>query len=286
MTLEAREQTPDAETPGDDAPQGHKPQSLVLNFFGSAVMDRDLPPIPTTVFLQVLGSLGVTEAAARATLARMTKNQMLDRIQVGRAAHYRLSASAERLVRDASLRISSPHPFDHPDGHWTLLTYSMPESRRDLRHRVRATLTWAGFGGLRDGVWIAPGVVDVGKVLAAADLREVAELAAWFDASPLPGVQIEGLIRTAWSVDGIKRQHEAFIETWWSWSDEDPLAQVTLLSADWARLLRADPGLPARHLSSDWPAAQSAAVYRRCIASLQPSAHERLDIELGLKPRG
>jgi DNA-binding transcriptional regulator PaaX len=260
----------------------HRPQTLLFSFFGGVVRDRDLPAIPTAVFLRLLGGLGVAEAASRATLARMTRNGLLERTQVGRVASYRLAPEAESLIRKAAERVAATTPFDHPDGEWTLLSYSMPESRRDLRHRVRATLTWAGFGGLRDGLWIAPGVVDVAAVLADAGLDEVAQLAEWFAASPLPGVQVDAFIRRAWPVDQIRVRHESFIEAWWDGpTTDDPLGQITLLGADWLRVLRADPGLPARFLTSDWPAARSAAVYQQCYQRLLPAANRRLDLELG-----
>jgi phenylacetic acid degradation operon negative regulatory protein len=285
MSAEALEEFEEAG--GGDAaqaapPNAHRPQSLLFSFFGGVVRGRDRSPIPTSVFLRLLGELGVAEAAARATLARMTRKGLLERSQVGRTAHYRLTPETDALVRKAADRVTASAPFEHPDGQWTLLSYSVPESRRDLRHRVRATLTWAGFGGLRDGLWIAPGTVDVGAVLADAGLAEVAGLAEWFAASPSPGVRVDQLIRRAWPVDRIRESHERFIRTWWSEPPgQDPLAQVTLLGADWLRLLRSDPGLPARFLSPDWPAARSAAVYRRCYESLLPAAHRRLDLELG-----
>jgi phenylacetic acid degradation operon negative regulatory protein len=260
---------------------GRRPQALVFSFFGGVVSRRDLPPIPTAVFLRLFGELGVAPAAARATLTRMTRNGLLDRVPAGRTARYRLTPAAGTIVRKAAERVDSPAPFEHPDGEWTLLSYSLPETRRDLRHRLRATLTWAGFGGLRDGLWIAPGRVDVGAVFADAGLTEVAGLADWFAASPLPGVRAEDLIRRAWPVDLIRDEHERFIQRWWSWSDEqDPLAQITLLGADWLRVLRADPGLPARFLPRGWPAAQSASAYRRCYQALLPGADRQLDHEL------
>jgi DNA-binding transcriptional regulator PaaX len=262
-------------------PNGHRPQALLFSFFGGVVLDRDLPAIPSAVFLRLLSGMGVAEAAARATLARMTRRGLLDRTQAGRTAYYQLSPAAEDLVRKASLRVEAAAPFEHPDGEWTLLSYSMPESRRDLRHRVRATLTWAGFGGLRDGVWIAPGNVDVAAVLADAGLDEVAELADWFAASPMPTVRVEAFIRRAWPVEEIRDRHEEFIRTWWAGpAAGDPLGRITLLGADWLRVLRADPGLPAQHLCADWPAAQSAAVYRRCYTTLLPAAERALGLEL------
>lgn len=261
----------------------YRPQDMVFSFFGGVVRGRDLPPIPTAVFLRLFGGIGVAEAATRATLARMTRKGLLERIQVGRGAHYRITPMADAVIRQAAERITAPNPFEHPDGEWTLLSYSMPESRRDLRHRVRSALTWAGFGGLRDGLWVAPGIVDVAEIFAQAGLAEVAVLADWFSASPLPGVQVEAFIRRAWQVDRIRERHDSFIHAWWAGPDErDPLVQITLLGVDWLHVLRADPGLPARYLGADWPAATSAAVFHRCFATLLPAASQALEQHLAL----
>jgi phenylacetic acid degradation operon negative regulatory protein len=265
-----------------DSQVAHRPQALVFSFFGGVVLDHDRPPVPTPVFLKLLGGLGVAEAAARATLSRMTDRGLLGRDQVGRTARYRLAPAGEALIRAGRVRVSAEAPFEHADGQWTLLSYSMPESRRDLRHRVRATLTWAGFGPLRDGLWIAPGTVDVGAVLAEAGLAEVAELAEWFAASPLPGVRPEDFIRRAWPVAQIRESHQQFIAAWSSGPRaEDPLGEITLLGADWLELLRADPGLPARFLPDGWPASRSAALYRERYDALLPAAEQKLDQELG-----
>ena len=185
------------------------------------------------------------------------------------------------MLREANQRVTSPTPFEHPDGEWTLLSYSVPESRRDLRHRVRARLTWAGFGGLRDGLWIAPGTVDVATVLGRSDLAEVAGLADAFAARVLPGTDVDRLVRRAWDVPAVRETHACFIDTW----SRPPqvfgsLAQLTLLGADWLSLLRTDPGLPAAHLGTDWPAATSGAVYRRVFDGLEPAARAALERSL------
>jgi DNA-binding transcriptional regulator PaaX len=265
-----------------EARSKHRPQSLIFAFFGGVIFGTDVRLVPAAIFLRMLGGQGVAEAAARATLSRMVRKGLLERVQVGRAAHYGLTNRGDNVVRDASVRVLAPEPFQHPDGEWTLLSYSLPESRRDLRHQLRATLTWAGFGGLRDGLWIAPGRVDVAAVFAKSALAEVVDHAEWFAASPMPGVRVEALIQRAWSVDRIRAEHEAFIRTWWSGPHGgDPLSEITMLGADWLRVLRSDPGLPARHMSADWPATQSAAVFRRCYDDLLPAARRFLDSELG-----
>lgn len=263
----------------------HRPQTLLFSFFGGVILDSDLPPLPSMILLDLLGDLGVTEAAARATLKRMTQHGLLSRGQVGRSAEYSLTLLAEDVLREARERVVSPAPFEHADGDWTLLSYSVPESRRDLRHRVRARLTWAGFGGLRDGLWIAPGTVDVAAVLGRSDLVEAAGLADAFAARPLPGTDLDRLVHRAWDVPAIRRTHLAFIAAW----SRPPrvagsLAQLTLLGADWLSLLRTDPGLPATHLGPDWPAPTSTAIHQRVRAALEPAA--RAAVERSLRATG
>ncbi|MGH3262153.1 MAG: hypothetical protein ACRDNS_09180, partial [Trebonia sp.] len=110
----------DGSTPGDGY-VAHRPQALVFSFFGGVVRGRDLPPVPTPVFLKLLGGLGVAESAARATLSRMAERGQLERVQAGRVARYRLTPAGNALVRAASVRVSAQAPFEHANGQWTLL---------------------------------------------------------------------------------------------------------------------------------------------------------------------
>ncbi|NIJ11492.1 phenylacetic acid degradation operon negative regulatory protein [Saccharomonospora amisosensis] len=259
---------------GEGVRRNRRPQQLLLSFLGSLVLDSDCPPLSTRVFLHVLGDLGVAEAAARATLARMTRKGLLERTQEGRTARFDLTPAAERLLRQAKERVDSPRPFTHADGEWTLLSYSMPESRRDLRHQIRARLAWAGFGGLRDGLWIAPGRVDIAKVFAGEQFAEVTGVADAFLAAPMSGTDVGALLRKAWDIDMIRAEHESFIAAWkpdrgrkGRW-----IPRLTLLGADWLQLLRTDPGLPASHLPADWPAPDSAELYRERFDELEPHA--------------
>lgn len=257
----------------------HRPQELLLTFLGALVLDADLPPLPSSTLLELLADLGVGEAAGRATLQRMVQRDLLARGQVGRTAEYSLTPRIEAVLRRADVRVSAPDPFAHPAGEWTLLSYSVPESRRDLRHRVRSRLTWAGFGGVRDGLWLAPGTVDVTDVLGP--LADAAGIADAFSARPLPGTDVGALVHRAWDVPAVRAAHVWFGTTW----SRPPrvagsLAQLTLLGTDWLHLLQTDPGLPAEHLGPDWPASTSAAVHRRTFDALAPAARAALERSL------
>lgn len=261
----------------DPGPVAHRPQTLVFSVFGGVALADGRPPMPTKVFLRVLGELGVAEAAVRATLARMTKRGLLERIPHGRETHIDLTRRGRDIVLDARRRVSAAAPFREREGSWTMLTYSIPESQRALRHRLRVALAWAGFGGLSDGVWIAPGTVDVGAFLADDRLEDARDLAYWFSAQPMVGVDMRRVVGDVWRVEDIRAEHERFIARWSDAGLLGPLAAMTLMGADWVRLLRHDPGLPADLLGEGWPADESVRLFRETYDMLLPLAEQELD---------
>lgn len=256
----------------------HRPQALVLAFLGSLVLARPGARVASAVFLRLLGDLGVAEPAARTTLARMADRGLVARQRVGRTLQWSITPFGTDLLDRNRERVEADDPFPRGDGTWTLLSYSMPESRRDLRHRVRATLGWAGFGGLRDGLWIAPGAVDVRRMFDDAGLGEMSQLADWFSAQPLDGTDVADMVRRAWDVPAIEAVHRAFLDRWRHPPAElDALAQATLLGADWLQVLRTDPGLPADHLPGDWPAPESVRLHARVFRATREPALAELD---------
>lgn len=246
-----------------------RPEQLLLAFFGELVLDRDVGPVPSAQLVAVLGELGVGEPATRATLARMARRGLLEPVRSGRTVAYLLTPASERVLREAHGRVFAEDPFAPQGAGWTLVTFSVPERQRDLRHRVRAQLAWAGFGLLRDGLWIAPGEVPVAEVLGglAAD-------GDGLDLVAFRAVEVEGFsarsVRTAWRLDEIRELHRVFQERWAAGrpgaapgaAGDGAVRDVTALVADWLALLRSVPRLPVEHLDDDWPAAASVRLFR------------------------
>lgn len=277
------------------APTRRRPEQLLLALLGDLVVDRDLGPLPTATLVGVLAELGVGEPAARAALGRMAGRGLLTPVRAGRTVAYLLTPASERVLREASGRVFADDPFAPEGPGWTLVTFSVPESRRDLRHRVRAQLAWAGFGLLRDGLWIAPGEVDLSEVLSdfanggrGADGGAGGDGAAGrVDLAAFRAVEVAGFsaarsVREAWRLDEIRARHLEFQGRWSAARDgAHALRDVTALVADWLALLRAVPRLPVEHLEPGWPAARSVEVFRRRHDELADAARAELDRRLG-----
>lgn len=245
--------------------RSRQPKQLLLAFFGEYVVDRGVPPLRASALIEVLEGAGVAAPATRATLDRMVQRGLLTRQRRGREILFSLTTEGAAVLREATERVRGPHPFEPHGTGWTLVTFTVPEDQRTLRHRLRSALTWEGFAPLRDGLWLAPGEVDLAAVLEPlrADLP-VAAITA-FHARELPGYAMGDNVRAAWDIDTIRAEHLAFIDTWGDPSSAaeagSPLSARAMLVADWLALLAADPRLPREFMGEDWPADRSYDLY-------------------------
>jgi phenylacetic acid degradation operon negative regulatory protein len=127
-------------------------RSLLITVLGEFVLPRGRP-VWTWVLVDTLAGFGVTEKPARQALARATAEGLLEPERVGRRTRWELTPAARRLLREGARRIYEFGRSERPwDGRWLLLV-SVPAAKRDLRHRLRTRLSWAGFGSPEAGVW-------------------------------------------------------------------------------------------------------------------------------------
>lgn len=253
------------------------PKELLLAFLGEFVVDADVAPIRASAFIDVLEGAGIAAPATRATLDRLEQTGLISRERSGREILFSLTEAGGVLLREATARVRGLHPFDPQGTGWTLVTFTIPEEQRTLRHRLRSTLAWEGFASIRDGLWLAPGAVDLDASLEPLRTDLPVDSVVAFHARELPTFSIAGAVRAAWDIEAIRQAHLDFIATW-----TDPaalsgaaLAVRTALVADWLSLLRADPRLPREFMDDDWPSARSVATYHRCRTTLAAGSAEQ-----------
>jgi len=260
----------------DDAGLARNPRQLLLALLGEQLDLRIEHPLRAGVYLDVLEGAGVAGPTARATLDRMVVRGFLTRGRVGREVEYGLTDHGRDVLREGSERVHAPDPFSPHGGGWTLVTFSVPEGQRTLRHRLRAALTWGGFAPVRDGLWVAPGEVDLAGALEPLRDELADSSVVAFRARDLPEFPLAASVREAWDLVALRDLHERFLAVWEepapSAASVPPLSSLTMLVSDWLTLLRADPRLPCEFLDSDWPASRSLAAYSARRAELHDAA--------------
>ncbi|MFJ8127986.1 PaaX family transcriptional regulator [Streptomyces hydrogenans] len=246
----------------------------MLSFFGIHVLGTGTALSSASV-IDALARADVGEDAVRSTLTRMVGRGLLDRHRRGRRMYFSLTGRAAAVLADGEERVRRTSAVNRAwDGTWTLVGFSLPESRRRERHDLRSRLVWAGFGPLQSGLWAAPGRVDVAPVAAELGLGD--RIRAFHGQAAAP-TGAGPLLRTAFDLDAIAADYRAFLARW---SDDGPapadahddLGRQLLLHTDWLELVRRDPYLPAEHLPADWPAEDAERTFRTLSKRYDPGA--------------
>jgi phenylacetic acid degradation operon negative regulatory protein len=268
-----------ADGESDDGPSPRpRPQSLMLTFLGNYVLRRDIAVFSGS-FIEVFARLGVGEQAIRSTLTRMVGRDLLARHRSGRRMHFGLTQRSARILLDGEVRVWEHGAVNTDwDGRWTVLAFSMPESWQRQRHDLRSRLTWAGFGRLGNGMWIAPSRVDVGPLIA--DLGLGGHVKVFTGAAEEP-TDVPKMIRDAFDLDGLAAGYRAFLDRW---DHPDPmpdapdhLARYLWMLTEWLQLVRVDPRLPMEHLPAHWPAVRGQELLRELRAHYERPARDIAD---------
>ncbi|KJK39443.1 PaaX family transcriptional regulator [Streptomyces variegatus] len=263
-----------------------RPQSLMLTFLGDQVLGRDVCVYSGSV-IDVFARAGIGEQATRSTLTRMAGRDLLRRQREGRRMYFGLTERSEAVLRDGEQRIWQTGAVNRRwDGTWTLLGFSLPESWQRQRHDLRSQLTWSGFGALFNGLWIAPGEVDVSALVAELGLSAHVKV---FRAHADTGMDIGQMIEETWELSDLAGRYEGFVRRWQPWEDELPDADDALvlrlrLQTEWLQIVRCDPRLPVKHLPDDWPAEQAEKTFRAVHERLSPLARDASERLLDLVP--
>ncbi|MEO3755420.1 PaaX family transcriptional regulator C-terminal domain-containing protein [Streptomyces sp. B6B3] len=266
------------EDPGDNG-QGVRTETLLLALLGDQLLDRGVA-VSTSSIIAVLHRLGVGEHATRATVSRMTRRDLLRSVRQGRQVFLGLTPRAVAVLRDGRRRLEAEIVDRDWDGRWTMLAFSVPETRRADRHALRTRLGWAGFARLRSGVWVSPRAADVSRILAELDLLDHAEV---FRAEATLWTDPARIAQEAWDLPAIAAGYRRFLDRWSGGASGDASAELdalddlsrrTRLTAEWLLLIRRDPRLPRALLPAEWPGIRAQELFRSLQSQLVGPAEE------------
>ncbi len=240
-------------------------RSLLTTVLGEYVLGRD-KPVWTRTLVRALGTLGIEEKSARQALARSSGEGWLASQRYGRRVQWQLTEPGRRLLSQGADRIYSFGSEQRAwDGRWIVLLVSVPEAKRELRHRLRTRLSWAGFGTPSPGVWISP---DPGRESEArqilGELGLAAESMSFLASYGSIGTQ-DCVARLAWDLQGVAQRYQKFIDSFARLqpvSGGELFTAQTLLVHEWRRFPFLDPRLPAELLGDQWIGTAAAQLFR------------------------
>lgn len=193
-------------------PSSLRSQDLVFTLYGDYLLARE-GPVRTGALITLLGQLGLSPTAVRTVLSRMARKGWLTVERHGTRSAYGLTRRGRALLESGRERIYHPPVRDTWDGQWSVVTFSIPETRRNRRDSLRIRLAWLGFGSLSNGVWISPHDVRAEVQAIASELRIERNLEL-FRASHIGFSGPAELVRQCWDLTSLNRRYAGFLARW------------------------------------------------------------------------
>ena len=240
-------------------------QHLIVTIYGLYAREHG-GVLAVSDLIRLLSDLGVESAGVRSSVSRLKKRGVLVSLKQGGSAAYRLAPELDEVFKAGDERIFSPKRAQEADD-WILTSFSVPESQRHLRHKLRAILTRMGCGQVSAGLWIAPGhlAAEVSLQLQRAGLMGYADL---FRGSYLGESEVSAKVGQWWDLAALEALYREFLDAHggqlerWPASPpgagENPgvlrqaFADYVTTVTQWRRLPYMDPGLHQVYLPEDW----------------------------------
>ncbi|MGY1622478.1 PaaX family transcriptional regulator C-terminal domain-containing protein [Geodermatophilus sp. SYSU D00965] len=256
-------------------------RDLVVDLFSEHLDAVTEEPVRLQALVRLLEAFDVAEPTTRMTTAALRRSGWLAASRRGRETLYTPTEDLRAAVRARWARLDERlGPWD---GRWRMVIYTVPETDRSARERVRRTLTRHGFGPLAPATWLSPHKValdDVRTALAREPLSRLDVLTA--QVTPETGGSDVDLAARCWDLQGVAAAYRRVIDRIRAvLADPPPDGRPALVThlrvlAEIRRIGVSDPMLPDALRPHGWPGAELWAAWEELCALLHPPAREHV----------
>ncbi len=261
---------------------------MLFTLFGDYILHRG-DEIWVGTLIKLCGEFGLSEQAIRSALSRMSQKGWLRVRHVGNKSYYGLTDKGKRKLSEWGQLIYHGRQ-DRWDGKWHLLTYSIPESKRDIRNRLRKSLSWMGYGMLSNATWMCPR--DVGPELQnLISSLEIERYVETFTATHKGFSKGKELVARCWDLESINNEYAKFLDNYKPRLEahksrmtcnehiesSECFVERFMLIHEYRIFPFIDPELPIELLPDGWLGGEAAALFREYHRLLADKANEFFD---------
>jgi phenylacetic acid degradation operon negative regulatory protein len=265
-----------------------RPRAAMLTLYGDYVLQRG-GEIGIGSLVRLLGNFGLSEQAIRSAVSRMCRSGLLKAKRINHKTYYSLTNEGHSLLIEGAQRIFQ-RKKSHWDGNWNIVTYSIPESMRQARDKLRVELGWMGYGALGEATWISPydQTREVKNLLQRLNIGEYVHV---FSAQHQGGTDPKKIVARCWDLGKIHQNYADFLAEYRPKLEEhrkrlqagetiEPsecfVGRFNLIH-EYRKLPFFDPDLPLELLPKNWLRPQAAALFNEYHALLTDKANEYFD---------
>ncbi|HET9030441.1 MAG TPA: PaaX family transcriptional regulator C-terminal domain-containing protein [Candidatus Aquilonibacter sp.] len=253
-----------------------RPNSFIFTLYGDLV-HRHVSDGSLWIgsLVRLMAPFGLSEAAVRQAVSRMSRQDWLAAHRAGNRAFYAVTDRGRRRIEGLSPRIYGP--VVEWDGRWRMLTYGVAEAQRDRRDRLRKELTVLGWAPLSASTWLSPrdALEEVREVVESSGVSDNVDLFLSDYVGPRSDRE---LLSKCWDLEAIASAYREFIQYYeprlvrerdqGGLSEEAAFVERLWLVHDYRKFTYVDPGLPSTLLPAHWPGTTAAALFREYYAAI------------------
>jgi phenylacetic acid degradation operon negative regulatory protein len=264
------------------------PRAAMLTLYGDYVLDKG-GKIGIGSLVKLLSNFGLSEQSIRSAVSRMCRSGLLKAKRTNRKSYYSLTSEGHNLLTEGAQRIFRRKQSQW-DGNWNIVSYSIPETMRQARDRLRLELGWLGYGPLSEATWISPHdhTPEVKKLLRKFKIEEYVTV---FSAQHQGGIDPSRIVSRCWDLGKIHQKYTDFLNEYRPKleahrkrleagetieASECFVARFNLIH-EYRKLPFFDPDLPLELLPDNWLRPEAAALFEQYHGLLSEEANEYFD---------
>ena len=151
---------------------------------------------------------------------------------------------------------------DKWDGKWRIISYEIPEKKREIRDRLRREMQGWGLGPWHRSFWLTPHpIIETLRQLVSQ--KEEEKYIQAFEADHGFGDR-EVLIEKVWQKSEIDKKYREMFKKWHDIlsTDSDKTDKFRKVIAEYVSLLRLDPGLPVELVGEKWIGFEASNIFK------------------------
>lgn len=148
------------------------------------------------------------------------------------------------------------------DGVWRIVSYEIPEKRREMRDRLRREMAGWGLGPWHRSFWLTPHpIIEPLQLLIKG--KEEAQYVQAFESDHKLGDR-EVLIEKVWGKSSLEQKYKELFKRWHDILslEEGKLDKFTKVLNNYVNMLRIDPGLPKELVGDQWIGREAYTIYK------------------------
>jgi phenylacetic acid degradation operon negative regulatory protein len=138
------------------------------------------------------------------------------------------------------------------DGKWRIISYEIPEKKREIRDRLRREMQGWGLGPWHRSFWLTPHPI-LPTLKSLTSQKEEEQYIQAFEAEHTFGDSVF-LIEKVWGKTTLDKSYRELFKKWHEVlsSEDEKMNKLKKIIGEYINLLRQDPGLPKELIGESW----------------------------------